>query len=322
MSLSLDEVNTIHELKPDWPRTWARLCSILLGTPDAAGRLVAAVKSLPIRWPGGETDHDDFISDLLESYRRRAAKGTLLTSFDPERGGIEDFLCSRKVLRWRALRFLERRAVRFPRDDFHGDEVGATAGNETPPRAPMEMSNEFHERIAIFDWTLGNLPLQLSARDRQKPTRVAQQAGLQLYPRVDWGDDVYRALHQHLASAVHPASPSADPYATLSAAHANAARVWRSRILDVAKKIDNEGRGVSEVARERLERRRAKWFFNEIFQPLKVPMLVKLLRITPNDAAARRRRYRNALPRLLAGLRAHHEVLSEQREAARGRKST
>lgn len=319
MSLSLDEITSLRMLQPDWPEAWARLSSILIGTLDSPGRLVAAAQALKIAWPGGQIDVDDFVSWILETYGRRAARGTLLASFDPSRAAVEDFLCSRNLLRKKALRFLERRALRFQRGRLKSNDGAAIAAGERPPPAAQELSREFYGHVALIELRLSDLPLQLSARDRKKPTRVAQQAGLQLYPRVDWGKEEYVLLHEHLATVVHSAPASADPYATLVQVHKTASQYWQMRILDVQDRIYNQGRGVSERARERLENRRAKRFFNKNFQPLKVPVLVELLRISPNDAAAQRRRYRQALPKLLAGLRVHHEVLTEQREATRER---
>jgi hypothetical protein len=247
----------------------------------------------------------------MADYHRRAVRGTLLVSYDPGLGDVVPFLTARRVLFVEAIKFLEKLAARQLRSF---DDPDFRPKNE--PEAKPHQDAAFGKLITKAQEELQRTKLE----GIKRVTRVAEQAALQLYPRLDWSQSAMNPLQEHLMRVLRSPSDGIDALTPLSRAHRVADQSFQKRLERLSVRIHNNGRGVSIKRRERLERLYGDLCFQRVFLPLDADALVNLLGIRPADAAQRRHRYRTELPRLLPGLGTYYEALREHRsEASRGK---
>lgn len=325
MSLSSDQVARIRDRLPGWEEDFGQLWVLLLGeyggdepiedeeseTPRKViqiGALVRAVKSLGIRWPS-QTVCDDFISQQMDDYYRRARRGTLLVGYDPTKGDVVSFLTSHKMLRINAIKYLKRwhvgRMASIDASDKLVHDVPAKPNDDKLSQRSLEVSEE----------------LQLIKLEEPKRiTRVYEQAALQLYPRLDWSQPGMDLLRKHLLHILCPSTAETDPLNALAEAHRRANLHFQERWDRLSAMMYNMGKGVSPKRREHLERRCTDLFLEWIFLPLDGKSVGELLNINAGNAAKLRQRYREELPNLLSGLRQHYEALREHRSAASKKK--
>ena len=308
MSLTPEQIAKIQNQLPGWREAWKELCVALLGWDGESGALVKAVRSLRVTWPetlvkndDGEcerregTAREDFIAAVIADYHRRAERGTLLRGFTPGDGDVVSFLTSYKVLRNEAIKFLRKLKTR--------QEISFDAEHE--PASPQPHDREFESQICAIQRQLERI--SLSPTDRIN--RIAEQAALQLFPRLDWSEPAMAPLREHLIRVVHSPNAEQDPLAALLQRHRLADEKFEKRMNLLASKRHNMGKGVSVKKREILEKRYGQLLFARVFLPLDTAVLVELLRIKKADAAQRRHRYRKALKTLLPQLSAYYDAL-------------
>ena len=308
MSLTPEQIVKLQNKLPGWREAWGELCVALLGWDGESGALVKAVNSLPIKWPkalvkndDGErerregTARQDFIAKVIANYHRRAERGTLLSTFTPAHGDVVSFLTSRKVLKSEAWKFLSKLKTR--------QMISLDA--EYEPASPQPPDREFESLICDVQQQLEQIMPSLADR----MNRIAEQAALQLFPRLDWSEPAMAPLREHLIRVVHSPNAEQDPLALLSERHRLADQVFRNHLDRLASERHNKGKGVSVKKRESLEKLYGQLLFKRVFLPLDTAALVELLRIKRADAAQRRHRYRNALKRLLPQLGAYYDAL-------------
>ncbi len=309
MSLTPDQVERIKARSPGWKEDWGQLCVVLLGDDGESGALVQAVRSLRIGWPD-ELERDDFIADVLAAYHRRVLTGGLLEAYDPDSGSVVSFLTTHRVLRVEAIKYLKKRAMRqlcsFDDDHFAPHER---------PRAKPDLDAGIRPLTTLIAGVQQQLE-QLTLEGIKRVTRPVEQAGLQLYPRLDWSQPAMKPVQDRLLQVLCSASDGADRLAALARSHEHADQMFLSRLQRVAAKIHNKGKGVPVRTRELLEQRFADLVFQRVFLPLDAAALVALLGITSADAAQRRHRYREELPRLLPRLQGVFNDLVECRQEA------
>lgn len=320
MSLIPGQVQRIRDRAPGWEEDWGRLCVLLLGEDGESGALVQAVNALPVTWPSEEvsvgthrrppregTERDEFVCRVMADFHRRAVRGTLLVSYDPNLGDVVSFLTARRPLYVEAIKFLEKLAVRQLRSL---DDPELSLKNE--PQALPHQDAAFDRLISRVQEELQQTKLE----GLKRVTRVAEQAALQLFTRLDWSQPAINPLREHLLRVLCPLTDDTDPLTALCQTHEAADRSFQRRLERLSAKIYNKAKGVSVKRREHLERRYGELCFQRVFLPLDADTLVTLLGIKPADAAQRRHRYRAELPRLLPALGTYYEALREHRSAA------
>ena len=324
MSLTHEQIERIRNRSPGWEEDWRQLCVLLLGHDAESGALVRAVKALPVTWPtarrsadfedGGRregTERDDFIAEKIGQYHRRAHAGTLLVGYDPTLGDVVAFLTSRQMLYCDANRFLSILPHRKPKEErivvsldevAEPDEKGGHA-----QWTDAATQREFEDLIGRIQGEL-----QKNIEKAKRITRIVEQAGIQLYPRLDWSRSAMAPLREHLSNTLRSSVQGGDPLETLQRAHEAAKQRFARRLDKLAARVDNSGKGVSRRKRELLEERISRVRFERFLLPISHRTLTKLLGITTPDAAQRRSRYRRSVPDLLPGVRADYEALTRQ----------
>lgn len=328
MSLTPDQVQRIRDSAPGWEKDWGQLCVLLLGEDGESGALVQAVNALPVTWPSEDaspdshrgqpregTERDDFVSRIMLEYHRRASRGRLLTSYDPSLGDVVSFLTSRRLLYVEAIKFLKKLAVRqlpsFDDPEFRlKNEPAAKPDHDAAALGFRRLITSASEELQ-----------RMKLEGIKRVTRVAEQAALQLYPRLDWSQSAMNPLREHLLRVLCPPSDGIDPLTALSRTHQVADQSFQKRLERLSAKMHNKGKGVSIKRREHLERLYGDLCSQRVFLALDADTLVRLLGIKLADAAQRRHRYRTELPRLLPGLGTYYEALREHRSAASRGKS-
>ena len=309
MPLSSEQIARIRDRLPGWEEDWGELCVLLLGADGESGILYRAARSLHVGWPSA-VECDDFVAERLLDYQNRAVRGTLLLSYDLERGcDVVSFLTTHNVLRVEANKFLSKLAIRqLSLDD-------PKCSPDLEPKAKPLQDTVFSGLISSVQEGLQRIRLPGTKRI----TRVHEQAALQLYSRLDWSQPEMDLFREHLLRVLCAPSHDADSLAGLTQEHQTADRFFQKRLERLSAKIHNHGKGVSVARREFLERRYGDLRFQQVFLPLDANAIVRLLGIKPADAAQRRHRYRAELPSLLPGLSTYYEDLRQHRsEVSKG----
>lgn len=322
ISLTPEQVERIRSHSLGWENDWARLCVMLLGYDGESGALVRAVKALPVNWPKGSdfeggcpregTERDDFIAAMMARYHHRAHKGTLLLRYDPELGDVIGFLTPRQMLYVEAVKFLRSLPHRKPRDERVVVSLDDVAEPDAKRRFKQRANSQTHSEFKKLIDTVQK-ELQRKLEETRRITRIIEQAGIQLYPRLDWSRPGISMLREHLSNLLSDSGHAGDQLKALERAHLAAEAEFEKKLDELAACKYNFGRGVAPRKRESLERRISKLRFQSLFVPISEQVLAELLGITAADAAQRRSRYGKSLPKLLLGVRAAYEALTKQR---------
>lgn len=304
MPLTETQVIQVKERSAGWERNWWALYVELMQHLDrATSELV-----LPVPWPS-DNEREDFISHLLAGYDRRARSGVLLADYEVSRGDPISYLSSTDFLRRRAISFLRKRCRPLPESLLREGRRQVPLDSDKSPIVPDRHSLSSIE-TELMDTeireALGSIVLAIPA-DR-KITRVIEQAGLQLYPRMQWAETDLQCLRQHLERVLAEPGPEwPDRFSMLAAMHAEARRGFNDQLNTICDQIYNEGKGVSPRRDGLLRNRLDKLRFEKVFLPLAAAILMRLLAITRTDADQRRSRYRDSLPDILPQLGVLHK---------------
>lgn len=326
MPLSPEQIARIRGRSPGWEADWALLFEALYRRLEKK-KMRGSLFCFGVRWRDRH-DIDDFVGHMLAAYGQRAQSGELLVGYRPETGtNVLTFLASASLLRKRALTFLARQTS----DRFVAEQLkqgrrrwdgntgrGAAVAGERQADGVQERAREFPghlgnarspspeslELAKMRDALRQSLSrLRLAVPGKHKIARQVEQAGLQLYPRLDWSAPDMDRLRGHLERVlVDPAPEWPDRFAMLGHFHNLARQRLRADVDDIAQQRLRHGNGAASIAGGELGKRQVALTAEMVFMPLSAKDLQELLGIPVSNAEQLRSRYRRKLPELLPEL--------------------
>ncbi len=308
MSYEVSEVSTedalaVKSRSPGWEAAWGRIYVALVGRDGQSGRLVEVARKLPcFRERHGRPfgwDHpwlEEFVAEQVLNFQNRANAGTLLQAFEPEMGDVVSFLCSRIVLSGSANRFCGKTSR----------TVGVRVSPEVLAEIPDQRQGPELQQVSA---ALESIRVAVGERI----DRTTEQAGLQLYPRLDRKDEGVERLVGHVLDRVVqgvPLTSQAEAEEELKRSHVSVAQQYQSQLDALAREL--------EVARKKsrldtIERKMAANRVQAHFWPLVASLVGGLLGVTQQNAEQLISRYRRGLPALLPELAEEYRAITEYR---------
>jgi len=216
---------------PGWNallQTWIEKCFL--------PAVVSAVQRLDVRWNGqGESSESglfrlphgaqDFVSEFVSKVWEKLRDEGISPNFDPSRSTLSSFLSfSRSLhqLRGKALTYLHK----HPEDGYRGSAAGERNDSvwEQLPAPPS--SSTSGEETPSSEVAPTNL--RFSATPEAMPDRIVY-AGVQLMPRINWGDDRELTVRRMIESRFLCEAPP-EGWSVLDLAHQGFAELWQRRI--------------------------------------------------------------------------------------------
>lgn len=301
--VSTEDALAVKSRSPGWEAAWGRIYVALVGRDGQSGRLVEVARKLPcFRERHGRpfgSDHpwlEEFVSAQVFDFYRRAVAGTLLQAFEPEMGDVVSFLCSRIVLSGSANRFCGKTS----------GTVGEPFGQEILAEVPDQRQGpELQQLIAALE--------SIRVAVGERIDRTTEQAGLQLYPRLDRKDEDVERLVGHVLDRVVQGVPLTSPAEAeeeLKRSHVSVAQQYQSQLDALARK--------REVAQKKsrldtIERRMVENHVQAHFWPLVASLVGGLLGVTQQNAEQLISRYRRGLRELLPELAEEYRAMTDYR---------
>ncbi len=266
-----------------------------------------------------ERDHhlDDFIAWLYLKYYQDAQAGNLIGD-DITAENANYKLASKQFIGWKISDYFckysglsgwkkdkKGRKIVVSLTDLGKDQEGVeeeSIENNTHEAAPGDRHNrpgaseeglfsqpftpEKHSPHFDFDNIALSLPDNLG--------KVEEQAGVQLYPRLDWTLPPHKPLMQLLEQLIK------NCHAVLKHCHDIEYEKHAGRIKKIEEELFNGGQWPTELAKKRFDTRQTKYVFEMVFAPLSADTLCSILDIQADYAYQLRKRYKDALPELLS----------------------
>ncbi len=241
----------------------------------------------------GDPNIDDFVAYLyIDYYFPKAQDGTLIKDYVTAENA-EYMLASYAFIGKKASDYLSKHSGLSNRDekitaipewgrnpdDVKGESVSSFITCDSPTCSHSE----------DLDFYQINLHLPDSGF-----TKTEEQAGMQLYPRVDWTLERNQELMQHLEHVIN------DCQAVLTRSHKKEAKKYAAILGDIRDRIFNNGEFTYRKEKKKLENRHARYLMEMIFYPLSADTLCEILDISKDNAYQLRKRYKDALPELLS----------------------
>lgn len=314
-------VTMIQNLEPGWEEEWERIVRILInGKQDEIdrsnsmkkGRLYQACKGLTLEHP---EEIEDFVIAISLNMQERVREQKLFQNFDPQKGTVLDFLCSRNYLQKVFQNFYGKErtqlcwAVSFEKN-LHPNQEADEWINEVPDE--REVSNEQRENREWVEDFMEKIfgDGSLVIRSPSKGSRLYQQAGLQLYLKLSQENQEMAAICGSVRNDVATALKLSDPQSNeaLENAHWTAREKWRGKAEICYMKL-KKGAFKKESTKECCEKQLSDYTQKRYFCPLETREIVRLLRLLDNNASQNLKRYREKLQFLLEDYRSQYEKI-------------
>lgn len=313
-TMTPEEIERIASRQPGWEEDWGKLYALIGEKLDKLcdGRGAPA-------WPADDAC-EEFKAEMLENYDRRARLGELLDGYDPEEGALLPAIVARTFVYRRAMSFLKNHRAWRPLYLSHsaGGDEGGTFGDLLPDnndaeRQPRRSGAEKADAHAAVRERLDDELVGLKiSYDPGGIDRIVQQAGLQLYPRSDWELRSMQPLRGNLYEAV-PAQPPLDSDGRLRQHH----ETCRRKLVAALEKALADLRKIhyGEKTSARLIDRMNELTYDFLFRPFDCGMLVEIFPgLSHDNAAQRRKRYREMLPEFLKGNACFDQYFQDENE--------
>ena len=312
MEFSTKQLQTLAVRSDGWEEIWYLLWEALY--ERLHGMVINGSHNDPDSWSlsrhygmlGDTSRAQDFISELLEDYRRRARLGTLLAHFEGGPEKVLAYLAAPSIIRGRALDFAARHS-----------RLGITgmpgSGEEVPQVRAIDLNTTEHHRaqsdgrtspVSAID--VSSLPISIDwDADSSIDARV-RMAALQCWPRLATDQMGLDRLESDLKERIHPEQPL-DEIETLDHQHQHA----RRRIAERLSGIDHEIQAAPRMhapRRRDLDDQRVMLQAAFLLEPLSREQVQALLGLpSPDSAYQQLSRYRKAFSELFPMLQEHLE---------------
>ncbi|MDR2643473.1 MAG: hypothetical protein LBC74_11840 [Planctomycetaceae bacterium] len=308
--LSSHECQSLQELADGWETIWEKISVELIN-----GRLHKATAQY--RFDNPEIDIDDFVSFVYERYHKEVLEKTRFLTYNyKEYGGdVFKFLCNSFIIRQMFIKYRRentliktpagRKAKKFQYDKYLGNddskEPSFTENIESPETQAMYYDKKNLCEIFLADNWILVIPAQTSTGNFSKEY---EQAGLQLYPRIDYTNTKMEKLQKHVHHAVAKVDKSdMKPDVKIQREHKFAKERIDEEINKLAeqlydyrkqmkRKIDNE-------QEKNIKRKIDKKNLQEMYRPLNAEQIVDLLSISRSNADKILSRYYKILTEIL-----------------------
>ena len=281
MPLTAVQITRIQDRVDGWEADFRHLLTELLPKMEERSR------DPKFTWPC-EDDRQEFFSEVVAKYVERASEGTLLAAYDDSMGDPVQFLTGRAFHCW-ALDKLVMLACR-PIQMITKNERGDWTPFEVEDARSISQNVQPNVHEGLFQHLRLNLPAI------SKIDRVLEQAGLQLFPRLDWALKEMTNIRRHLISLRAEADPELD---WLAGHHVERQSQLNTEIDKHRAKLYYDEPGAGTRREAFLRHRIARLCFERIFLPLTAVVIDDILGVGRQNADQLRHRYRKALPRLL-----------------------
>lgn len=184
-------------------------------------------------------------------------------------------------------------------------------------REPSVDEREFQESWAQFEnKILGEGPLVIHCPPQG--TRIYQQAGLQLYPKLSQEDVEMIAIHESLRNDVAKSLEISDSEAndTVEESHRSSQVRWKRKAEKYYVSLKKD-RFRKEATREQCEKQLSEITFRRYFCPIVTQEIVRLLSLPDNNASQCLKRYREELKNLLQDYDAEYQFIESTRPKER-----
>ena len=312
MEFSTKQLQTLAGRSEGWEEIWCLLWEALY--ERLHGMVINGSHNNPDSWSlslqygmlGDSSRAQDFISELLEDYRRRARLGTLLSHFEGGPEKVLAYLAAPSIIRGRALDF----AARHSRMGITGMPAGGEGGS--PVRAVDLDAAEQHQTPAddrtcpVASIDVSSLPISIDWESGSTIDARVRMAALQCWPRLASDQPGIAQLESDLKERIHP-EQDLDQMQTLDHQHQQA----RRRIIGRLNGIDQEIQAAPRMhapRRRDLDDQRVMLQAAFLLEPLAREQVQSLLGLpSPDSAYQQLSRYRKAFSELFPMLQEHLE---------------
>lgn len=303
------DIQKIHKHEEDWQDEWGRLLEALL--LDENHKAQDEQEDLTHWGPLGRSCRmllrmsdelpllDDFISYVLDQYVKRVEKQTLFGQYDPEKGDPIAFLCSftyllayLKKYHTEHLRYISlNEPVKLKDDD--DDDV------DNQPKDPQALTPEMVVVKRKLHMLFQSLNSSVIIHCPKVGSRLYEQAGLQLYPRLSTKNEEMVRLHddtkQKIAKIHNTTETTAD--SKINKKHHDECAELERKINDL--NLDLKTNLYRKDDSRELDRQKVLILSKKlIFAPLSNASLVELLQMPAENVARCLSRYLEKLPDL------------------------
>ena len=310
MEFSTDQLRTLAARSDGWEAIWYLLWEALY--ERLHGMVINGSHNDPDSWIlsrqyamlGDTSRAQDFISDLLEDYRRRAELGTLLTHFEGGPEKVLAYLAAPSIIRGRALDFTARNSrMGITGMPTSGDAVPQVRGIDSDPSdTPRARIDEQAGPSSGLD--VASLPIAIEWNVDSNIDARLRMAALQCWPRLASDQPGIERLESDLRERLHP-EPPLDAIETLHHQHREARRRIVGRLVGIDHEIQTEPR-MHAPRRRDLDQERVKLQAALLLEPLTREQVQLLLGLpSPDSAYQQLSRYRKAFFELFPQLHDH-----------------
>lgn len=312
MEFSTDQLQSLAARSDGWKAVWYLLWEALY--ERLHGMVINGSHNDPDGWTlsrqygmlGDTSRAQDFISDLLEDYRRRAELGTLLAHFEGGPEKVLAYLAAPSIIRGRALDFTARNSrMGITGMPTTGDAVPQVRGIDSDPsESPRARIDE--RTVPRSGLDVAGLPIVIDWNIDSSIDARLRMAALQCWPRLASDQPGIERLESDLRERVHP-EPPLDAIETLLEQHREARRRIVTRLVGIDREIQTEP-GMHGPRRRNLDDERVKLQAALLLEPLTREQVQLLLGLpSPDSAYQQLSRYRKAFFDLFPRLHEHLE---------------
>ena len=299
------DIQKIHDHEEGWQDEWRRLLDTLLVNEDQKARnndddlthwgpLGLACQAL-LRMKNRIHLLDDFITYVLDQYDRRVKKPSLFTRYNPEMGDPIVFLCS--------LEYLSNYLKKFDPSGLKVVSLYAPLEDELDEKSLKELADPtaLTPQMTIFYKKLHKLYASLASsiviRCPKPGSRMYEQAGLQLYPKLSIKNEKMVRLHddtrQEIAEIHETTETAAD--SKIHKKHEDDSAKLDEKIIDLNLAL-KKNLYRNDDKRDQDAEKVLKLSKKLIFAPLSNASLVELLQMPAENVARSLSRYIGMLP--------------------------
>ena len=301
MAFTLQEIEQLRDRSDGWEVVWNRLWGdldlrihelLFNGAPNdpASWSLKPRFKMLR-----DESTAQDFLSDLLFDYDRRAKEGTLLASFKGTPVQLLPFLATPD--------FLKRRATDHLTKVLHQGIINLPSDHDVAPSVrPIDL-----EGFDVADQSISRnaddvlrVPLKIEFRPGGTIGATIRMAAVQCWPRLSADQSGRGELESHLCERLTPPK-NEDPITALISLHKNASQ----RLVRQLRAIDDQimdTPGMHEPRRAALDTQRVKIQVDLLLAPLDREALQTLMALSDNAIFQQVTRYKRSYTELFPDL--------------------
>jgi hypothetical protein len=308
--LTTEEIRCLQELADGWETIWDRISVELYGK-NGNGRLHDATRRYRSNNPG--VDIDDFISFIYEQYHKEVLNQTRFLTYNYEEygGDIFKFLCNSSIIGQMFTKYRrENTLIKTPtgqeakeiiNDGSFGDEETSYIANTVAsPNTQAVYYDEDNTTLPTDNLVLA-IPVPKSTGSFSKEY---EQAGLQLYPRIDYTDMKMETLQKHVHNTVAQSDKSnTRPNVKIQREHQFA----KERIDEEMDKLREQfydykkqkKRNIDSKLEKNIKRKIDKKHLQAIYRPLNAEQIIELLVISRANADKILSRYYKILTDIL-----------------------